>query len=74
MKPLFTVIGTPHYERLVKKLFRAHRDLPALRGRASEILSIDPYNVSREHHINPNPAVAGTPSASSCGADPQLSG
>jgi hypothetical protein len=27
MKPSFTVIGTPHYERLFKKLLRAHRDL-----------------------------------------------
>ncbi len=58
MKPLFTVIGTPHYERLVKKLLRAHRDLPALQGRASEILSVDPYNVSREHHIKKLEGVA----------------
>ena len=58
MKPSFTVIGTPHYERLFKKLLRAHRDLPALQGRASEILSVDPYNVSREHHIKKLEGVA----------------
>jgi len=51
MKPSFTVIGTPHYERLFKKLLRAHRDLPALQVRVSEILAVDPYNVSHEHHI-----------------------
>jgi hypothetical protein len=30
MKASFTVIVTPHYERLFKKLFRSHRDLAAL--------------------------------------------
>jgi len=58
MKPSFTVIGTPHYERLFKKLLRAHRDLPALQLRASEILAVDPYNVSREHHIKKLEGVA----------------
>jgi hypothetical protein len=58
MKPSFSVIGTPHYERLAKKLLRAHRDLPALQVRANEILSADPYNVSREHHIKKLEGVA----------------
>lgn len=58
MKPAFTVIVTPHYERLFKKLLRSHRDLAALHARAGEILEADPYNVSREHHIKKLEGVA----------------
>ena len=58
MKPAFSVIVTPHYERLLKKLIRAHRDLPALHVRVGEILATDPYNVSREHHIKKLEGVA----------------
>jgi len=47
----FTVVVTPHYERLFRKLLRSHRDLLALQGRVGEILAADPYNVSRQHHI-----------------------
>ena len=58
MKRPFTVIGTPHYERLFKKLMRAHRDLPALQVRVGEILAADPYNVSRAYHIKKLEGVA----------------
>jgi hypothetical protein len=58
MKPSFSVIGTPHYERLLKKLLRAHRDLLALQASVSEILAADPYNVSRQHHIKKLEGVA----------------
>jgi hypothetical protein len=51
MRPSFSVIATPHYERPSKKLLRTHRDLPAAQARLGEILSADPYNLSREHHI-----------------------
>jgi hypothetical protein len=58
MKPPFTVIVTPHYERLFKKLLRSHSDLAALQARVGEILAADPYNVSREHHIKKLEGVA----------------
>jgi hypothetical protein len=58
MRSSFSVIGTPHYERLSKKLIRAHRDLPALQARVGEILSDDPYNLSRAHNIKKLEGVA----------------
>lgn len=58
MNPSFSVVVTPHYERLLKKLARAHRDLPALQARVGEILAADPYNVSRQHHIKKLEGVA----------------
>ncbi len=68
MKRPFTVIVTPHYERLFKKLLRTHRDLPALQARVGQILAADPYNVSREHpeagpanRLNRNPLLPAEP-------------
>jgi hypothetical protein len=58
MKPQFSVIVTPHYERLFKKLMRVHRDLPALQAQVGAILTNDPYNQSREHHIKKLQGVA----------------
>lgn len=54
----FSVIVTPHYERLFKKLLRAHHDLPALQARAGKILTADPYNVSRQYQIKKLEGVA----------------
>jgi hypothetical protein len=54
----FTVIVTPRYERLFKKLLRGHRDLLALQGRVGEILAADPYNV---HHIKKLEGLAARP-------------
>lgn len=51
MTPPFSVVVTPHYERLATKLVRGHRDFPALQTRAGEILATDPYNMSRQHRI-----------------------
>ena len=47
----FTVRTTPRYDRLSNKLHKAHRDFDAIEKSAAAILSQDPYNRSREHHI-----------------------
>ena len=59
MTPSYSVIVTPHYERLMKKLVRAHRDLATLHARVGEILAADPYNVSRRHQIKKLERVGG---------------
>jgi mRNA-degrading endonuclease RelE of RelBE toxin-antitoxin system len=51
MKPRFTVQSSPHFERLVKKLSKQHRELPELLGDAIEILEADPYNHTQQHAI-----------------------
>jgi len=47
MKPPFTVIGTPHYEPLRKKLVRARCALLALKVRVGEILTANSETRSR---------------------------
>ena len=49
--PPFTVRGTPRYERLSNKLFKGHRDFEGAEQSARDILSADPYNRTRRHHI-----------------------
>lgn len=51
MTPPFVVRTTPHYERLSDKLLTTHPDFEAISHRAREILSTDPYNRTRTHHI-----------------------
>lgn len=51
MTPSFSVRTTPRYQRLAHQLIRAHREFQALQHRAREILTADPYNRSRTHHI-----------------------
>ncbi len=47
----FTVRTTPAYDRLSNKLHKGHRDFDAAEKSAAAILSEDPYNRSRRHHI-----------------------
>ncbi len=47
----FTVLTTPHFDRLVKKLTPKHPELVELFEEAIAILSADPYNKSRRHPI-----------------------
>jgi hypothetical protein len=49
--PTFTVHGTSRYERLSTKLHKAHLDFGSAENSAIAILSGDPYNRSRQHHI-----------------------
>ena len=58
MTPAFSVQAAPHYERLAKKLLRSHRDFVEVQAQAGAILSADPYNVSRQHHIKKLEGVA----------------
>jgi hypothetical protein len=51
MPPAFSVQATPHYERLSSKLKKGHRDFEATEKSAAAILSGDPYNRMRRHHI-----------------------
>lgn len=51
MTPPFSVHTTPRYETLVSKLLKRHPELQALQDRIREVLSADPYNRSRAHHI-----------------------
>ena len=47
----FTVHTTPRYERLSNKLQKGHPDFEATEKSAVAILSADPYNRTRRHHI-----------------------
>ncbi|MBI1789833.1 MAG: hypothetical protein HYR60_20070 [Acidobacteria bacterium] len=49
--PAFTVHPTSRYERLSTKLQKGHRDFEATEKSAVAVLSSDPYNRSRSHHI-----------------------
>jgi len=51
MTSAFTVHTTPRYERLSTKLQKGHPDFEATEKSAVAILSTDPYNRSRRHHI-----------------------
>jgi mRNA-degrading endonuclease RelE of RelBE toxin-antitoxin system len=51
MRPLFSVQTSPHFERLVKRLRKQHRELPELLSEAIEILETDPYNRTQQHTI-----------------------
>jgi hypothetical protein len=50
-RPAFTVRATPQYERLSTKLQKVQRDFAATERSAVAILSSDPYNRTRHHHI-----------------------
>ncbi len=47
----FAVHTTPAYDRLSSKLHKGHRDFDAAEKSAAGILSDDPYNRTRRHHI-----------------------
>ena len=47
----FVVHSTSHYSRLSTKLTKGHRDFEATEETAVAILTADPYNRSRQHHI-----------------------
>ena len=49
--PVFSVVTTSHFDRLLKKLVRAHSDLAERLEDAVAILSRDPYNKSRRYAI-----------------------
>ena len=57
MTPPFSVRSIPVFERLSRKLLKAHPELGALRERVGAILETDPYNQSRTHHIKKLEAV-----------------
>lgn len=56
--PGFSVVTTSHFDRLLKKLVRAHSDLVARFQEAVTILSEDPYNKSRRYAIKKLESVA----------------
>ncbi len=51
MTPRFTVRTTPHFERLMRRLSRRHRDLADRYADALQILQDDPVNRSGAHPI-----------------------
>ena len=53
----FIVHTTPRYERLSNKLEKGHGDFEATEKSAVVILSADPYNRTRRHHIRKLEAV-----------------
>lgn len=57
MTPPFSVRTTPHFERLARSLRSTHHEIGTLHERAVEILSADPHNRSRAHHIKKLAAV-----------------
>ena len=57
MTPRFSVRSIPLFERLFRKLLKAHPELRAIRERVGAILETDPYNQSRAHHIKKLDAV-----------------
>jgi hypothetical protein len=51
MSDFFTVITTPRFDRLLKKLSRGHPDLPSRFAEVLAILKTDPYNRTGMHRI-----------------------
>ena len=51
MTPSFAVRTTPHFERLLRRLSRAHVELADILSEAMAILAVDPYNRSRRQQI-----------------------
>lgn len=51
MTPPFSVRTTPHFERLFRRLSKAHHELLRHYAEALAILSTDPYNRSRTNAI-----------------------
>jgi hypothetical protein len=51
MNSHFAVHPTSRYERLSVKLHKGNRDFEAIERRAAAILTVDPYNRSRQHNI-----------------------
>lgn len=49
--PAFSVLVTPHFKRLFRKLDRRHPDLADAFQKAISILQADPHNRSRAHAI-----------------------
>ena len=58
MTPQFSVRSTPRFERLFRKLQRAHSELRTIRDRVGEILETDPYNLTRRYNIKKLEAIA----------------
>jgi len=54
----FTVRTTSLYDRLSNKLQKSHCDFDAAERSMAAILSQDPYNRTRQHHIKKLEAVA----------------
>jgi hypothetical protein len=54
----FTVRITSRYDRLSNKLQKSNRDFDAAEKSAAAILSEDPYNRTRRHHIKKLEGVA----------------
>ncbi|HWQ68410.1 MAG TPA: hypothetical protein VN494_00415, partial [Patescibacteria group bacterium] len=52
----FAVRTTSRFERLARTLLSTHPEFLDFQHRAIEILSVDPHNRSRAHHINPSSA------------------
>jgi mRNA-degrading endonuclease RelE of RelBE toxin-antitoxin system len=50
-RPGFDVRTTPRFDRQLRSLHRRHPDLAERFAAAVDILSVDPYNRSREHPI-----------------------
>ncbi len=51
MTPPFTVLTSPHFERLAKVQLKRHREFAAVIDRAIRILQKDPYNQDRTQAI-----------------------
>jgi len=51
MTAAFTVQTSPHFERLFKKLYKQHPELPKLLLEAIAILESDPYNHTGQYAI-----------------------
>jgi hypothetical protein len=54
----FSVRTTSRYDRLSNRLQKSHRDFDAVEKSAAAILSDDPYNRTRRHHIKKLEGVA----------------
>jgi len=51
MTARFSVFTTPRFERLARKLLKAHPELRGVLEEVRAILTADPYNLSRRHPI-----------------------
>ena len=57
--PAFSVHPISRYQRLSIKLCKSHHEFEAVEKSATDILSTDPYNQTRRHHIKKLEGVPG---------------
>ena len=51
-QPPYRVLGSPHFERDVRKLVKQNKQLLSVIKELHKVLSHDPYNITKNHNIS----------------------